>query len=292
MQGKIIKGIAGFYYVQTEESGVYECRAKGIFRKDNQKPLVGDDVEFQVLDEEAKEGNVEIILPRKNALYRPAVANVDQAIVIFALRHPKPNYMLLDRFLITMEYQNLPSVICFNKKDLGTEKELQYLYETYCSCGYQVVLTSAAEQEGIRELGEILHGKTSVVAGPSGVGKSSLTNLVQDNVNMETGEISRKLGRGKHTTRHSQLISIGDNTFIVDTPGFSSLYVEGIEKEELKEYFIEFRSYEGQCRFQGCVHVNEPDCAVKSAVEQGKISELRYGDYVELYNELKEKRRY
>lgn len=292
MQGKIIKGIAGFYYVQTEGSGVYECRAKGIFRKDNQKPLVGDDVEIQVLDEKEKEGNVEVLLPRKNTLCRPAVANVDQAILIFALKFPKPNYMLLDRFLINMEYQNLPSVICFNKKDLGTEAELQYLYETYCRCGYKVILTSAAEDEGIAELKKILQGKTSVVAGPSGVGKSSLTNLVQDNVNMETGEISRKLGRGKHTTRHSQLIPIGENTFIVDTPGFSSLNVEGIEKEDLKDYFIEFREYEGQCRFQGCVHINEPDCAVKSAVENGEIGELRYGDYVELYNELKEKRRY
>lgn len=292
MQGKIIKGIAGFYYVQTKESGVYECKAKGIFRKDKQKPLVGDDVEIQILDENAKEGNVDVILPRKNELCRPAVANVDQAIVIFALKHPKPNYMLLDRFLITMEYQNVPTVICFNKKDLGSEKELEFLYDTYCRCGYQVVLTSAAEQKGILELREILQGKTSVVAGPSGVGKSSLTNLVQDNVSMETGEISKKLGRGKHTTRHSQLISIGKNTYIVDTPGFSSLYVEGIEKEELKDYFIEFREYEGQCRFQGCMHIHEPDCSVKEAVEKGKISELRYGDYVELYNELKEKRRY
>ncbi len=292
LTGKIIKGIAGFYYVQTGEAGVYECKAKGIFRKDKQKPLVGDNVKIQVLDEEAKEGNVESILPRRNQLIRPAVANVDQAVVIFALNHPKPNHMLLDRFLVAMEYQQVPAVVCFNKKDLGTEEELKQLYDTYCGCGYRVILTSAQKQEGILELKEILKGKTSVVAGPSGVGKSSLTNLVQDEVCMETGEISRKLGRGKHTTRHSQLITIGENTYLMDTPGFSSLYVEGIEKEELKDYFVEFHPHEGKCRFQGCVHIHEPDCSVKAALEAGQISPIRYGDYVDLYNELKEKRRY
>ncbi len=292
LTGKIIKGIAGFYYVQTAEAGVYECKAKGIFRKDKQKPLVGDNVEIQVLDEEEKEGNVESIFPRKNQLIRPAVANVDQAVVIFALNHPKPNYMLLDRFLVAMEYQQVPAVICFNKKDLGTEEELKQLRDTYCGCGYQVILTSAQKQEGILELKELLKGKTSVVAGPSGVGKSSLTNLVQDQVCMETGEISRKLGRGKHTTRHSQLITMGEDTYLMDTPGFSSLYVEGIEKEELKDYFVEFHAHEGNCRFQGCVHIHEPDCSVKAALEEGSISPIRYGDYVELYNELKEKRRY
>ena len=291
MQGRIIKGIAGFYYVQTE-TGLYECKAKGIFRKDKKKPLVGDYVEIKVLDVEAKEGSVEKILPRTNELIRPAVANIDQAIVIFAVNDPKPNFMLLDRFLVTMEYQNVPVVICFNKMDLGTKEELETLQEVYGRCGYEVLFTSAAKQQGVRELQKLLRGKTSAVAGPSGVGKSSLTNLLQDEISMETGEISKKLGRGKHTTRHSQLIAIGDDTYLMDTPGFSSLYIEGMEKEELKDYFTEFRPYEGQCKYQGCVHIHEPGCSVKAALEQGKLSSLRYEDYLGLYNELKEKRRY
>lgn len=288
MQGRIIKGIAGFYYVQTE-SGLYACKARGIFRKDGQKPLVGDVVEIQVLDEKDMEGSIETILPRKSQLYRPAAANVDQAVVIFAIDHPRPNFMLLDRFLVMMEQQHLPTVICFNKKDLGDEKECRNLLSIYGSCGYRILMTSAARREGIDELQEVLRGKTTVVAGPSGVGKSSLTNLVQDGVTMETGEISRKLGRGKHTTRHAQLIPIGLDSYIMDTPGFSSLYLEGIEKEELKNYFTEFYPYEGNCRFQGCAHIHEPDCSVKNALNQGYISAVRYGNYVELFNELKER---
>ena len=264
MQGKIIKGIAGFYYVYGENEVLYECKAKGIFRKDNQKPLVGDNVEITVLNEQEREGNLTRILPRKNSLIRPAVANVDQAFVIFAMDNPKPNFMLLDRFLIMMEQADIPAIICFNKKDLATEKETQELYQTYQSCGYQVLLTSALEEEGIDEIHRILKGKTTVVAGPSGVGKSSLTNLLQAEVQMETGEISRKLKRGKHTTRHSQVIPVGENTFLMDTPGFSSLYLMDMEEQELKDYFPEFRKYDDQCRFQGCRHIHEPGCRVKA----------------------------
>ena len=178
MQGKIIKGIAGFYYVDVAESGIYECKAKGIFRKEKKKPLVGDNVEIEVLDEKEKTGNLIQILPRKNELIRPAAANVDQALVIFAVRQPDPNYQLLDRFLITMEQQEIPSIICFNKKDLAEQEELDQMYQIYISCGYQVLLTSAEQEEGISQIRKILEGKTTVVAGPSGVGKSSLTNLL------------------------------------------------------------------------------------------------------------------
>lgn len=292
MKGKIMKGIAGFYYVYVEACGVYECKAKGVFRKDNQKPLVGDDVELEVLDEENKKGNIVRLLERRNSLIRPAVANVDQALVIFSVDNPKPNYMLLDRFLVTMEQAKVPVNICFNKKDLAGAQELDFLYSTYTRGGYHVVLCSAREEENMEEIRRLLLGKTTVVAGPSGVGKSSITNRMQSQVYMETGEISRKLGRGKHTTRHSQIIPVGENTYLVDTPGFSSLYLENMEKEELKQYFPEFGKYEGQCRFQGCVHIHEPDCAVKEALSQGEISALRYGDYVNLYEELKAKRRY
>ena len=292
MRGKIIKGIAGFYYIYAEDGQVYECKAKGIFRKDNQKPLVGDNVEISILDENEKEGSVTAILPRKNSLIRPAVANVDQAFVIFAMENPKPNYMLLDRFLIMMEQQGIPAVVCFNKKDLGTEEELDFLYRTYTQCGYRVILSSALKGEGISEIHEILRGKTTVVAGPSGVGKSSLTNSLQGEIQMETGEISKKLKRGKHTTRHSQVIPVGEDTFLVDTPGFSSLYLTDMEEQELKNYFPEFREYEEECRFQGCRHIHEPGCAVKEALEANKISRLRYEDYLALHQELTEKRRY
>ncbi len=292
MRGKIIKGIAGFYYVYGEDGELYECKAKGIFRKDNQKPLVGDNVEITILDQVEKEGNLVRILPRKNSLIRPAVANVDQAFVIFAADKPKPNFMLLDRFLIMMEQEGVPAVICFNKKDLVTEKEAGELYEVYKSCGYRVILSSTLDGEGTDEIREILEGKTTVVAGPSGVGKSSLTNLLQGEIKMETGEISRKLKRGRHTTRHSQVIPVGENTFLMDTPGFSSLYIMGMEEQELKDYFPEFRKYEEKCRFQGCRHIHEPDCEVKEALERGEISRIRYEDYLSLYEELKEKRRY
>ena len=292
MQGKIIKGIAGFYYIYAEDGNVYECKAKGIFRKDNFKPLVGDNVEITVLNEEEKEGSVTSILPRRNSLIRPAVANVDQAFLIFAMETPKPNFLLLDRFLIMMKQQEIPAVICFNKKDVGEKEEMEKLYEIYTGCGYRVVLSSTYEGEGMDEIHEILKGKTTVVAGPSGVGKSSITNCMQGEVQMETGEISKKLKRGKHTTRHSQVIPVEKNTFLVDTPGFSSLYLTDMKEEELRDYFPEFVMYEPQCRFQGCMHIHEPGCAVKKALSEGKISQQRYDNYLALYEELKEKRRY
>lgn len=292
MQGKIIKGIAGFYYIYAEDGNIYECKAKGIFRKDNFKPLVGDNVEITVLNEEEKEGSVTSILPRRNSLIRPAVANVDQAFLIFAMENPKPNFLLLDRFLIMMEQQKIPVVICFNKKDVGEKKEMEKLYEIYTGCGYRVVLSSTYEGEGMDEIREILKGKTTVVAGPSGVGKSSITNCMQGEVQMETGEISKKLKRGKHTTRHSQVIPVEKNTFLVDTPGFSSLYLTDMKEEELRDYFPEFVMYEPQCRFQGCMHIHEPGCAVKEALSEGEISQQRYDNYLALYEELKEKRRY
>ena len=292
ISGKIIKGIGGFYYIDAEDGHLYECKAKGIFRNKKIKPLVGDNVNIEILDPENNLGNIVEILPRFNSLIRPAVANVDQAFVIFAMEDPKPNFLLLDRFLIMMEQQKIPVVICFNKKDVGEKKEMEKLYEIYTGCGYCVVLSSTYEGEGMDEIREILKGKTTVVAGPSGVGKSSITNCMQGEVQMETGEISKKLKRGKHTTRHSQVIPVEKNTFLVDTPGFSSLYLTDMKEEELRDYFPEFVMYEPQCRFQGCMHIHEPGCAVKKALSEGKISQQRYDNYLALYEELKEKRRY
>ena len=292
MQGKIVKGIAGFYYVHVVESGLYECKAKGIFRKEKLKPLVGDIVEIDVLDETEKKGNIVEVLERKNELIRPAVANIDQALVVFAVTKPKPHFNLLDRFLIMMESKDIPVILCFNKKDIATEPEIQELKEIYEACGYEMVFTSALEEENVDQLKELLRGKTTAIAGPSGVGKSSLINIFQPDANMETGSISEKIERGKHTTRHSELIWIEENTYIMDTPGFSSLYTNDFEKEELKFYFREFEDYEGQCRFQGCDHIHEPGCKVKEALEEGKIHPVRYKNYLEMYQELKEKRRY
>lgn len=291
MQGRIIKGIGGFYYVHTP-SGVYECRAKGIFRKDNKKPLPGDEVRIAVLDETAKTGNLEEILPRKSSLIRPAVANVDQAMVIFALVSPKPNFNLLDRFLVMMEKQGIPSVLCFNKKDLADDAVLEEVKERYRESGYPILFVSAAKKEGIDEVRRLLRGKTTTVAGPSGVGKSSLINLLQDSVQMETGAISEKIERGKHTTRHTELMWVEEDTYILDTPGFSSVDLYGIEKEELGCYFPEIAACGDGCRFVGCAHLAEPDCSVKQALAEGKISAGRYENYKLLYEELKNNRKY
>lgn len=291
IQGKIVKGIAGFYYVHTV-LGQVECKAKGIFRKDKIKPLVGDNVKIELVDETELVGNIIGIMPRNNALVRPASANIDQALVIFAITRPDPNYNLLDRFLITMEKQGLPSIICFNKKDIAGDKELAELKDAYGKCGYQVLFVSGAAKEGMEEIRECLQGRTTVVAGPSGVGKSTIINSICPEANMETGEISRKIGRGKHTTRHAQLFALSDDTFIMDTPGFTSLNLMVMEKEELKECYPEFAAYEDECRFGGCSHISEPVCGVKKALAEGAVSRVRYENYKILYEELKNRKKY
>lgn len=287
-----MKGIAGFYYVHVEGHGVYECKAKGIFRKEGIKPLVGDDVEMDVLDEAEMRGNIRKILPRKSALVRPAVANVDQALVLFAIVKPNPNFNLLDRFLIRMEQQKLPTIICFNKEDIASPEEKDALRKAYETCGYHVLFISVLENRGLDQVRELLAGKTTTLAGPSGVGKSSLINRLSPATHMETGEISEKIKRGRHTTRHSEIIALGDGAYIMDTPGFTSLDIPEITKEELGGYYPEFGAYEPFCKFRGCAHISEPDCKVKEAVEAGGISLVRYGNYAVLYRELKEKKRY
>ena len=292
MQGKIVKGISGFYYIYVAGTGIYECKAKGAFRKQKIKPLVGDNVEIAVIDEQEKKGNVEKILERKNELIRPAVANIDMALVIFAAAKPDPNFNLLDRFLCMMEYQTIPVTICFNKKDFVNQDEIEHLKSIYQPAGYNVLFTSTKSGEGIDDIKNLLKGKTATVAGPSGVGKSSIINMLQDGVVMETGVISTKIERGKHTTRHSEIIPVMKDSFIMDTPGFSSMDVPGFEKEELWTCYPEFREYEPYCRFQGCSHINEPDCGVKSALDEGKISQVRYENYKLLYEELKNIRKF
>lgn len=297
-QGKILKGIGGFYYIHVPENGIYECKAKGVFRNKNIKPAVGDDVLIDVIDNEKFLGNIVDILPRNNKLVRPSVANVDQAVIIFALTQPEPNYNLLDRFLIMMERQEVKVIICLNKSDLVGKDEANDICKIYSECGYEVVVcnaTNQGEDEGVIRMRELLKGKTTVFAGPSGVGKSSMLNAIASDIadiEVKTGEISEKVKRGKHTTRHSELITVGEDTYIMDTPGFTSLYVEEMEPEDLKFYYEEFLNLHEECRFSGCVHINEPDCAVKEALNQGKISRLRYDNYLQMYEELKNKRRW
>jgi len=292
MQGKILKGIAGFYYVHAEDGILYECKAKGIFRRQNIKPLAGDNVVLEILDYEHTKGNILDILPRANKLIRPAVANIDQALIIFAVARPEPNFNLLDRFLIMMQQQKLPCIICFSKSDFAVEQERETLRSAYEACGCEVVFLSILNQDGMETVRKLLEGRTTALAGPSGVGKSSLINLLCPEAFMEVGEISRKIERGKNTTRHTELFAMNAHSYMMDTPGFSSLNLFDMEKTDLRMYYPEFLEYEPQCRFSGCSHISEPDCAVKKAVEDRQISGIRYRNYKSLYEELKNARKY
>lgn len=292
MQGKIIKGIAGSYLVHAKDNEIYECKAKGVFRKKKEKPLVGDNVEIDVIDGAEKTGNIIKIEKRKNELIRPAVANVDRAMVVFAVASPQPSFPLLDRFLSMMEREEVECGIVFNKVDLISDEERKTLCEIYEPTGYPLIFASTKTGEGLSDVKDFLRGFTTTVAGPSGVGKSSIINSTQSSVTMETGVLSKKLERGKHTTRHSELIFVEEDTYIMDTPGFSSLFVFDEEKEEVKNYFREFGQYECDCRFPDCVHVQEPDCGIKQAVSEGKIHRSRYESYLNMFEEVKNKRKY
>ena len=293
INGKIIKGIGGFYYVDTE-NGLYECRARGIFRKNKITPLVGDRVSISVVDEENKKGVVEEIEERDTELVRPPIANVDKALIVFAIKNPSPNLSLLDRFIVLAEKENLEIVIVFTKVDLDTDGELLgELKDIYEVSGNKVISVSNKLKLNIDKIKEELKENTVVFAGPSGVGKSSLLNEVDKNFELKTGEVSDKIKRGKHTTRHAELLKLECGGMVADTPGFSSLTLDDIDESELKEYFIEFDKYD-ECRFGSrCIHENEPSCAVKEAVENGDISKKRYESYIQLLNEIRSgKRRY
>lgn len=293
LNGRIIKGIGGFYYVDTEK-GLYECRARGIFRKNKITPLVGDRVSISVVDEENKKGVVEEIEERNTELVRPPISNVDKALIVFSIKNPSPNLSLLDRFIVLAEKENLEIVIVFTKVDLDTEGELlDELKKIYEVSGYKVIPVSNKLKLNIDKIKKELKENTVVFAGPSGVGKSSLLNEVDKNFKLKTGEVSDKIKRGKHTTRHAELLKLECGGMVADTPGFSSLTLDDIEESELKEYFIEFDKYD-DCRFGSrCIHENEPRCSVKDAVENGEISKKRYDSYIQLLNEIRlGKRRY
>ena len=289
MQGKIIKGIAGFYLVDCGGE-VLTCKARGLFRKRGEKPLVGDLAEVEAAQTSESEANIVTLLPRKNRLIRPAVSNVDQALVVMAVRTPDPQFYLLDQYLVTMELQEIPAAILFTKEDLD-RGELADYRSRYEAAGDPVFSVSAENGSGLEALRAHLAGKTTVLAGPSGVGKSTLTNLLCPAANMETGELSRKNLRGKQTTRHTELFCLGENSYLLDTPGFTAVEVWG-DTEAFKQAFPEIRALEGQCRFTGCNHGAEPDCAVKAAVARGEIAASRYESYRKMAEESRERRKY
>ncbi|MCR5304748.1 MAG: ribosome small subunit-dependent GTPase A [Lachnospiraceae bacterium] len=287
MKGRILKGIGGFYYVHAEDGKVYECRARGLFRKDGIKPLTGDEVTMEcVQDNEKDAGNIISLLPRRNELIRPAAANVDQAVIIFSLGYPEPDLTLLDKFLILMGTEDVQCVIAFNKNDMSSKEQNNALKTAYERSGCRVLFMSARTGEGLEGFRNCLEKKTSVLAGPSGVGKSSIVNRLWPAANMETGELSRKTGRGKNTTRHTEVFALGNDTYILDTPGFTSLSVDFLEPGELRLYYPEFMPFMGECRFRGCTHVTEPGCRVRQAVEEREVHPARYESYVSIYRDL------
>lgn len=281
MKGIIVKGIGGFYYIKTDE-GVFECKARGIFRHKEQKPMVGDWVEIQLDNEK---GVIEKIYDRTSELTRPTVANVTQAFVVFAIKKPDLNFDLLNKFLLLCEYNNVKVVVCLNKSDIASEKEKEELKDKINKIGYDVKFIQAKFDIGLEKLKKMLNNNVTVLCGPSGAGKSTLINKFGKKNLMETGEVSEKIGRGKHTTRHSELLE-SEEGFIVDTPGFSTLDISFIEREELKYYFPEFNDYNEGCKFRGCVHHKEPGCTVKDAVEEGIINKHRYDFYIKTLEEV------
>lgn len=286
MKGKIIKGIGGFYYVKTEDE-IIECKARGKFRHKDMKPMVGDNVRIEVSN---GKGIIEDIYKRTSTLLRPTVSNVSLAFVVFAVKNPDINIDLLNRFLVLCESSNIKAIVCLNKVDLIEEDEKQLLKEQINAIGYEVLFINAKAQKGIDDLKEYMKGNVTVLCGPSGAGKSTLINALIEKDHMQTGNVSDKIGRGKHTTRHSELIEVEDG-YIVDTPGFSTLDVSFIDKEDLKYAFPDFEEYNNCCRFRGCMHYKEPSCAVKNAVEEGKINKQRYDFYIRTLKEiLKEKK--
>lgn len=285
MKGTIIKGIGGFYYVKVDEE-VIECKARGKFRYDELSPLVGDEVEITVKN---NKGVIEKIYERSSELFRPAVANVTQAFVVFTFTNPELNLDLLNRFLVLCEFNHLKIVMCFNKIDLVDLEAHKDIVDMLQKAGYELLFLKAKEGYNLEQLEEKLHGNISVFCGPSGVGKSTILNKLLGREVMKTGDVSEKIGRGKHTTRHSELVSF-EQGYIVDTPGFTSLELDFINKESLQHCFPEFEEYIGSCKFTGCMHYKEPGCSVKNAVEENIISSLRYEFYVKTLEEIMNRR--
>ncbi|SFL59816.1 ribosome small subunit-dependent GTPase A [Salibacterium qingdaonense] len=290
-EGLIMKAVSGFYYVY-DQGEIYQCRARGLFRKKKIKPLVGDMVEYEAPNKE--EGYLLQVMDRKNELTRPPAANINQAFIVFSAQQPAFSTAMLDRFLVHMEALDIYPVIIVNKEDLADEnlqRELAYYQETYKNTGYPFHLVSSITEAGVQELQYYINGRVSMVTGESGVGKTTLLNLLIPSLHLETAEVSKRLGRGRHTTKHLQLIPCKEG-FIADTPGFSSLEFEQIDEEDLDLCFPEMKERLPFCKFRGCTHRKEPGCAVKQAVEDGGIASFRYEHYTQFFEELAQRRRY
>jgi len=286
IDGIIIRGVGGNYYVDIGKKLV-ECRARGLFRLKNIKPLVGDKVLIRLTEEDENQGYIEEIKERTNEMVRPPVANAEQLLIFFAVTNPEPSFLLLDKLLIAAETNNLKPIICFNKCDLANETLKKEYENIFVNTDYRIVFTSKNEEGSLNELKNILKDKLTVFSGPSGVGKSSIMNAVQPDFQLKTGEISDKLKRGKHTTRHAEIYKLDSGGYVVDTPGFSSFELEGIGEYDLKEFYPEIKKYDSGCRFADCLHYKEPNCVIKNAVDDGLISQTRYNNYLRLLEEIR-----
>lgn len=286
LQGIIVQSIGGFYYVEAADT-VYTCRARGVFRRQGVAPVAGDYVMITTQDDDT--GVLEEVLARKNVLVRPPVANIDVLVLVASVCHPRTNTLVLDKMIAVAEKKGICPIIVINKSDLGDPAELEAIYHT---TGLECFTVAATDPQSLVPLRQRLAGQTCVFAGNSGVGKSSILNAIDPTLELSTGEISEKLGRGRHTTRTATLYHLADG-YLVDTPGFSSLdmeQVESIHKDELADCFREFAPYVGKCRFIGCAHYREPNCAIREAVEKGEIAQSRYDSYVAMYEAVKDKK--
>lgn len=284
MIGKIVKAISGFYYVEFENE-IYECRAKGILKKNNISPMVGDNAEFEKIGED--KGNLITVTDRKNALIRPPVANIDKVIIVVAVKNPEPSLLFIDKQLVFLEKLKIPVTICVNKIDIVKAEDIKRIYE---NIGYDVIFTSVKEKYGMKELKENIKGNTVAFVGNSGVGKSSLTNRLMDEVIMEEGDLS-KIERGKQTTRHSQLLKLEENTYIIDTPGFSSFDLDNVDLNELALLFREFNNYIPSCRYRDCRHILEEECGIRKAVDSGDVATERFENFKVIYDEISKRRK-
>jgi ribosome biogenesis GTPase len=288
MEGIVVKGIAGFYYVKTEDN-VYQCKARGIFKKDGIKIAVGDlvNIEFN----EGSDATITVIHERRNSFIRPPIVNVDCFAVVLAAADPEPNLMITDRFLVMAEKSNVDIILCVNKVDLARPEMLEKLKEIYGDI-YPIVFLSSKIGVGMEELKELMKSKKCALAGPSGVGKSTILNALEPRLTAEIGEISEKTKRGKHTTRHVEIFDTDFGAMIFDTPGFTSFEVLEVEEDELHHLYPEMIPYLGQCKYDDCRHIKEPGCRVLEALDEGKINKSRYNSYAQQYKDIKEKKKY
>ncbi|MBP7277820.1 MAG: ribosome small subunit-dependent GTPase A [Sedimentibacter sp.] len=291
IEGIITKGVGGNYYVDIG-SKIIECRARGLFRLKNIKPLVGDKVLIRITEEDEDMGYIEEIKERTSEIKRPPVANAQQLVIIFSVKNPEPSFILLDKLLIAAKSNNLNPVICINKSDLANEEEKENILNIFKNTGYKIIFTSKYDEDSLQNLKDILKDRLNVFSGPSGVGKSSLMNAIEPGFYLETGEISDKLKRGRHTTRHAEIFKLGFGGYAVDTPGFSSFELEGVDEYSLKSYYPEIVKYDEGCKFLDCLHYKEPGCVIKEAVNSDLISKVRYNNYIKLLEQIKESKPY